>query len=144
MKKHRIGAALAALCLTLTAMSSMSADAAGRRVSVHDPSIIKDNGMYYVFGSHIDAAQSNNLIDWNTFTNGYAKTNNVEFGNLSENLKKAFAWAGEDLEDCKGGFAVWAPDVIWNPDFICPDGSKGAYVMYFCTSSTYVSFGNAS
>ena len=137
MKKRRIGAVLAALSLTITAMGSMPAAAAGRRVSVHDPSIIKDNGMYYVFGSHIDAAQSGNLIDWDSFSNGYAKTNNVEFGNLSENLKKAFAWAGEDLEDCAGGFAVWAPDVIWNPEFRCPDGTRGAYVMYFCTSSTY-------
>ncbi|SDA31286.1 arabinan endo-1,5-alpha-L-arabinosidase [Ruminococcus sp. YE71] len=139
MKKQRIGAALLAIGLGISSIgiNSISADAAGRRVSVHDPSIIKTNGMYYVFGSHIDAAQSSNLIDWDRFTNGYARTNNVEFGNLSDNLKKAFAWSGEDLEDCAGGFAVWAPDVIWNPDFQCKDGTKGAYVMYFCTSSTY-------
>ena len=137
MKKHRIAAVLLALGIAVSGMSSLLANAAGRRVSVHDPSIIKDNGTYYVFGSHIDAAQSSNLIDWDRFTNGYATTNNVEFGNLSDNLKKAFAWAGEDLEDCKGGFAVWAPDVIYNPDFQCPDSTKGAYVMYFCTSSTY-------
>ena len=137
MKKCRIGAALLALSLSISGMSSIGANAAGQRVSVHDPSIIKTNGMYYVFGSHIDAAQSSDLMNWNTFSNGYARYNNVEFGNLSDNLKKAFAWSGEDLEDCKGGFAVWAPDVIWNPDFKCPDGSRGAYVMYFCTSSTY-------
>ena len=137
MKKRRIGAALLALSLSISGMSSIGANAAGQRVSVHDPSIIKTNGMYYVFGSHIDAAQSSDLMNWNTFSNGYARYNNVEFGNLSDNLKKAFAWSGEDLEDCKGGFAVWAPDVIWNPDFKCPDGSRGAYVMYFCTSSTY-------
>jgi arabinan endo-1,5-alpha-L-arabinosidase len=137
MKKRRIGAALLALSLSISGMSSIGANAVGQRVSVHDPSIIKTNGMYYVFGSHIDAAQSSDLMNWNTFSNGYARYNNVEFGNLSDNLKKAFAWSGEDLEDCKGGFAVWAPDVIWNPDFKCPDGSRGAYVMYFCTSSTY-------
>ena len=137
MKKHRIAAVLLALGMAVSGLCSLPADAAGRRVSVHDPSIIKDSGTYYVFGSHIDAASSKNLIDWDRFTNGYATTNNVEFGNLSQNLRKAFAWAGENLEDCAGGFAVWAPDVIWNPDFQCPDGSKGAYVMYFCTSSTY-------
>ncbi len=137
MKKSRITAVLLALGMTITSMSAMIANAGGRRVSVHDPSIIKDGKTYYVFGSHIEAAKSNDLINWDRFTNGYARTNNVEFGNLSDNLKKAFAWAGEDLEDCKGGFAVWAPDVIWNPDFQCSDGSKGAYVMYFCTSSTY-------
>lgn len=137
MKKHKITALILALGITVSSMGTLSAFSAGRRVSVHDPSIIKDNGTYYVFGSHIEAASSTNLMDWSSFANGYAKTNNVEFGNLSENLKKAFDWAGEDLEDCKGGFAVWAPDVIWNPEFQNPDGTKGAYVMYFCTSSTY-------
>lgn len=137
MKKHRLSAVLAALGMTLAALAPMSANAGGRRVSVHDPSIIKNGDTYYVFGSHIDAAKSTNLIDWNTFSNGYATTNNVEFGNLSQNLAKAFAWAGEDLGDCKGGFAVWAPDVIYNPDYVNADGTKGAYVMYFCTSSDY-------
>ncbi len=120
--------------------SLIPSDAAANksRVSVHDPSIIKDGNTYYVFGSHIDAAKTTDLQNWRTFANGYAKTNNVEFGNLSQNLKKAFDWCGEDLEDCEGGFSVWAPDVIWNPDFVNSDGSKGAYVMYFCTSSTYI------
>ncbi len=108
------------------------------RVSVHDPSIIKANdGTYYVFGSHVDAAKSTDLMNWTRFTNGYTTPNNVEFGNLSQNLAKAFAWAGEDLGDCVGGFAVWAPDVVWDADYVNTDGSKGAYLMYFCTSSTW-------
>lgn len=137
MKKHRLLAAVLALGMAVSGLG-LSASAAGTRVSVHDPSIIKDGNTYYVFGSHIDAAKSTDLINWKSFTNGYARTNNVEFGDLSKNLAKAFAWAGEDLEDCVGGFAVWAPDVIWNPDYVNPNGSKGAYVMYFCTSSTYM------
>ncbi len=112
---------------------------AGTRVSVHDPSIFKDdNGTYYVFGSHIDSAKSPDLQNWTRFSNGYATKNNVLFGDLSSNLSKAFAWAGENLEDCEGGFSVWAPDVIYNPDYINKDGSKGAYMMYFCTTSTYM------
>ncbi len=124
---------------TLTA-ANLNLDAAANkaRVSVHDPSIIKNGDTYYVFGSHIDAARTKDLQNWTRFTNGYTRTNNVEFGNLSQNLKKAFDWAGEDLEDCEGGFSVWAPDVIWNPDFRNADGTKGAYVMYFCTTSTYI------
>ena len=108
------------------------------RVSVHDPSVVKDGNTYYVFGSHIEAAKTNDLQNWTRFTNGYTTPNNVEFGNLSQNLKKAFDWCGENLEDCTGGFSVWAPDVIWNPDFQNSDGTKGAYIMYFCTSSTYI------
>ena len=119
-----------------TANVSVAAGARSR-VSVHDPSVIKDGSTYYVFGSHIDAAKTTDLMNWNRFTNGYTTPNNVEFGNLSQNLKKAFDWAGEDLGDCVGGFAVWAPDVYYNPDYINTDGTKGAYLMYFCTSSTW-------
>lgn len=107
------------------------------RVSVHDPSIIKDGGTYYAFGSHIDAAKSTDLKDWEVFTNGYAKTENVIFGDLSKNLAGSFAWAGENDSDSKGGFAVWAPTVLKNEDYINEDGTKGAYMMYYCTSSTY-------
>ena len=142
MKKNKLLSVLLAGALMLTALPSdlpfhHAYAAAGTRVSVHDPSVVKDGNTYYVFGSHIEAARSANLRDWTSFSNGYARTNNVEFGNLSQNLSKAFAWAGEDLEDCKGGFAVWAPDVCWDADFVNTDGSKGAYLMYFCTSSTY-------
>lgn len=128
-------------------LSDMTTNAAANkaRVSVHDPSIIKaEDGTYYVWGSHIDAAKSKDLQNWIRFTNGYTTPNNVEFGDLSGNLKKAFDWAGENLEDCdklnpnSSGFAVWAPDVIWNPDYVNSDGTKGAYVMYFCTTSTYM------
>ncbi|MBQ8928018.1 MAG: RICIN domain-containing protein [Oscillospiraceae bacterium] len=135
MKHGQILAVLLAAVLALPA--GLPAHAAGTGVSVHDPSIIKDGGTYYVFGSHIDAARSTDLIKWRTFTNGYTTPGNVEFGDLSQNLAKAFAWAGEDLGDCEGGFAVWAPDVIWDADYVNADGSKGAYLMYFCTSSTW-------
>lgn len=82
------------------------------RVSVHDPSIIKNGNNYYVFGSHIDAAKSTDLQNWTKFTNGYTTPDNVIFDDLSENLAGSFAWAGEDDSDSKGGFAVWAPTVI--------------------------------
>lgn len=137
MEIKKLIAALMSGCMMISAMSGVTASAADR-VSVHDPSIIKTNDTYYVFGSHIEAAKSSDLCNWKRFSNGYATVNNVEFGNLSQNLKKAFAWAGENLEDCVGGFAVWAPDVVWDADYINPDGSKGAYLMYFCTSSTYM------
>ena len=76
--------------------------AAKKRVSVHDPSIIKEGDTYYVFGSHIDAAKSTDLQNWTQFTNGYTTPGNVIFGDLSENLAGSFAWAGEDDSDSKG------------------------------------------
>lgn len=141
--RKAISVAISGVMLVSAAFSAYPyaiADAASykSRVSVHDPSIVKDGDTYYVFGSHIDAAESTDLQNWKHFTNGYATSNNVMFGNLSQNLSKAFAWAGENLEDCEGGFAVWAPDLIWNADYVNADGSKGAYLMYFCTSSTYM------
>ncbi|WP_295075029.1 RICIN domain-containing protein [Ruminococcus sp.] len=138
MKIKKLISAVLSCCLMLSLLGKTDVYASGNRVSVHDPSIIKANDTYYVFGSHTEAARSSDLINWKRFSNGYATTNNTEFGNLSQNLKKAFAWAGEDLEDCEGGFAVWAPDVVWDDEFINSDGSKGAYLMYFCTSSTYM------
>lgn len=109
-----------------------------KRVSVHDPSIaVSKEGTYYVFGSHIDAAKSADLITWETFTNGYATTNNKIFGNLATNLAEPFKWAGDHDMDATN-YSVWAPDVFWNPDYVNDDGTKGAYMMYFCTTSTAI------
>ncbi|NGZ77200.1 LamG-like jellyroll fold domain-containing protein [Saccharibacillus alkalitolerans] len=107
-------------------------------VSVHDPSIVKDGSTYYVFGSHIAAAKSTDLMNWSSFANGYKTPGNTIYGDLSKNLAGSFAWAGENDSDSKGGFAVWAPDVFWNKDYVNKDGSKGAYMTYYSASSTYI------
>jgi len=78
------------------------------RASVHDPSIFREvdengNVMYYVFGTHITTAKSENLVDWTVFTNGYQRQNNTHYGDLSANLSESFAWAGENDSDCKNG-----------------------------------------
>lgn len=106
-------------------------------VSVHDPSIFKDkDGTYYVFGSHLAQASSKDLIEWNYLgTQGY--TNTTVYGPLSSSLAESFAWAGMNDEDCKGGYAVWAPDIVYNEHYQWEDGSKGAYMMFYSTSSTY-------
>ncbi|WP_028612134.1 LamG-like jellyroll fold domain-containing protein [Paenibacillus harenae] len=109
-----------------------------QNVSVHDPSIVKDGNTYYVFGSHIEAAKSTDLINWTTFTNGYTTPGNVLYGDLSENLAGSFAWAGENDSDSKGGYSVWAPDVFWNENYKNEDGTTGAYMMYYSASSTYI------
>lgn len=109
-----------------------------QNVSVHDPSIVKDGDTYYVFGSHIEAAKSTDLINWTRFTNGYTTPGNALYGNLSENLAGSFAWAGENDSDSKGGYSVWAPDVFWNKDYRNEDGTTGAYMMYYSASSTYI------
>ncbi len=107
-------------------------------VSVHDPSIIKVDDQYYVFGTHIEAAKSTDLVSWERFTNGYTTPGNVLYGDLSENLKASFQWAGEDDADSSGGFAVWAPDIFWNEHYLNEDGTKGAFMMHYSASSTYM------
>ena len=111
-------------------------------VSVHDPSIFREvdeNGevVYYVYGTNITSAKSSDLVNWKVFTNGYAKKNNTLYGDLSANLSGSFAWAGENDSDCKGGFAVWAPDIVYNERYVNEDGSLGAYMIYYSASSTY-------
>ena len=109
------------------------------RVSVHDPSIVNDNGKYYVFGSHIAVASSDDLVNWTHLSKDYENpTNNPVYGNLRETFKESFKWAGYDDGDCSGGkYAVWAPDVFYNPDYAWSDGSKGAYMLYYSASSTW-------
>lgn len=110
---------------------------APKRVSVHDPSIVKsEDGIYYAFGSHLDAAKSTDMVNWQTFTNGYTTPNNKLLGDLDTNLAEPFKWAGSHDKDATN-YSVWAPDVYYNKDYVNEDGTKGAYMMYFCTTSTY-------
>ncbi len=111
-----------------------------KRVSVHDPSIIKaKNGEYYIFGSHLAGAKSKDLVDWKSLGKDYDNvTDNWLFGNVKANLAESFRWAGYDDGDCAGGkYAVWAPDVIWNPYYNNGNGTKGAYMIYYSASSTW-------
>lgn len=110
---------------------------APKRVSVHDPSVMKtEDGTYYVFGSHLEAAKSTDMVNWQTFTNGYTTPNNALLGDLDTNLAEPFKWAGS--HDCDAvAYNIWAPDVYYNKDYVNTDGTKGAYMMYFCTTSTY-------
>ena len=53
-------------------------------------------------------------------------------------LEEPFRWAGFNDGDCSGnGYAVWAPDLIWNPYYVWDDGDTGAYMLYLCCSSTW-------
>ena len=107
------------------------------RASVHDPSIVSDKGAYYVFGSHLSSAKSNDLVNWHQFTRDYVN-NNALYGNILENFKQSFKWAGYNDGDTAGGkYGIWAPDVVYNSEYAWKDGSKGAYMLYYSTSSTW-------
>ena len=93
-------------------------------VSVHDPSIFKEDGTYYIFGSHMDSAKSTDLVNWEKFSTGVDSSNKL-FEGLFESA--AFDWVGLNEQ---GGYSVWAPDVMYNE-------KMGKYCMYFCTTSSW-------
>lgn len=102
------------------------------RTAVHDPSIIEADGVFYIFGSHMMAASSTNLRNWDRAANGYRPDNPV-WGNLFAEDGHVFDWAGSPgsvIPTDDGNHHVWAPDVIWNP-------VMGKYMMYYCVSSTW-------
>lgn len=110
------------------------------RAIVHDPAIIEVNGEYFVFGSHLATAKSSDLIKWTQISNTDYEDpiTNPIYGNLQETFKESFKWAGYDDGDTSGGrYAVWAPDPFYNPDYIWSDGTKGTYMLYYATSSTW-------
>ncbi|MBO5278909.1 MAG: glycoside hydrolase family 43 protein [Lachnospiraceae bacterium] len=100
-------------------------------VSVHDPSVIKADNTYYIFGSHMAGAASTDLRHWKSVGNGYSDRNPI-FNHLLS-AEHVFDYAGSKnsiIPTDDGGIHVWAPDVIYNK-------AQGLYYMYFCTTSTW-------
>lgn len=107
------GALLAGtLATALTPAKDVSAevkDTDYKRVSVHDPSIVKDpkTGTYYIFGSHKAYAKSTDLISWQNFSLNISTDYKELFGELWESYCST-----TENSDLNGN--LWAPDVIWN------------------------------
>lgn len=80
------------------------------RVSVHDPSIVKDpkSGLYYIFGSHRAFAKSDNLMDWEYIGSNLSQDQNTLFKHPWHE------WAGTATTSGTLNGMMWAPDVIWN------------------------------
>lgn len=101
--------------------------------SVHDPSIIADGDKYYIVGSHMTFAYSDDLRKWTLRGNGYSSTNMI-FGDLfKDETGEVFRYTGKKdsvVPTDDGGCHLWAPDIIYNK-------KTGLYYMYYCTSSTW-------
>lgn len=82
--------------------------------SVHDPSFIEVDDQYYVFGSHLAAAKTNDLMKWKMIDSGVRDGNKL-IPNVTEELKEALEWAQSDT--------LWAADVIQLAD--------GKFYMYY-------------
>lgn len=102
---------LAAACASTTAQAPVSF----KDVSVHDPSVILAGETYYIFGSHLAAAKSADLKNWE-MTGAGANERNPLFINVREDLKETFEWAESRT--------LWAPDVVRLTD--------GRFALYYC------------
>lgn len=112
--------------------SDVATGSVNARVSVHDPSIIKADGKYYIFGSHMVGGSTEDLRTWTRLGNGYSEKNTI-YGNLFEDGLHVFDYAGSGdsiIPTDDGGVHVWAPDAIYNP-------TTGLYYLYYCTTSTW-------
>lgn len=83
------------------------ADVAYIRATVHDPSIIKADGSYYIFGSHMAWAQSDDLMKWSMIKNNI----NSDYNKLLGDIWKDYCRTDSN-PDLKGN--LWAPDIIYN------------------------------
>lgn len=100
-------------------------------VSVHDPSIYKADGKYYIFGSHMSTAVSEDLRTWTSLGDGYKVKDQIYYELMAN--EEAFAYSGSKkslIPTDDRAWHVWAPDVIYNEE-------TGLYYLYFCTTSTW-------
>lgn len=98
----------------VTVLPAQAAEVKFKNVSVHDPSVLRtEDGRYYIYGSHMQAAWSDDLVDWKMFSK-------LDKCNLQPNYAVEFK---EALTFAQTG-TFWAPDVIRLAD--------GRYYMYYC------------
>lgn len=82
--------------------------------SVHDPSVIYADGMFYVYGSHLAAAKSPDLMNWTLIGSGVVDGNPL-IPNVKEEMAEALEWGQTET--------FWAGDVIQLAD--------GKYYFYY-------------
>lgn len=83
-------------------------------VSVHDTSVLKVGSEFYIFGSHLAAAKSSDLMKWTKVADGVTNANPL-ISNVLTELKETFDWAEAST--------LWATDVIQLAD--------GKFYMYY-------------
>lgn len=92
----------------------MKAGAPGfQNVTVHDPSVVRAGDSYYVFGSHLAAAKTEDLLNWTLVADGVTAGNPL-FNNVVVELADMFAWSSVT--------GLWANEVIQLQD--------GRFYMY--------------
>ena len=86
-------------------------------VTVHDPSVLRVGGEFYVFGSHLASARTPDWRHWTQITTDTtAAQGNALVPDPQKQFREALDWVGSDT--------FWAPDVIRLGD--------GRFRFYYC------------
>lgn len=139
---------VAQTALTPTEMQGLTTTINGSWVSIHDPSVVYRNGMYYIWGTMRGAATSQDLVNFtgvgntdNAFalSNGTRCSYTVAFNEPAVKRVKnrngemvdmpqvdAEAWCSWYAANSDGwlGGNMWAPDIIYNE-------TMGKWCLYF-------------
>src|SRR5699024_1520010 len=78
-------------------------------------SVVTAGEEFYLFGSHLAAARSGDMMHWESVSN-LVTPGNPLFDDVTEELSEAFEWADATT--------LWSPDVTETAD--------GASLMYYC------------
>ena len=117
--KKLISALLSAFVIAGNSLSYTLSDtyADYSRVSVHDPSIVKlEEGGYFIIGSHLGAARSNDMKNWQSAANSHlGSTRTTFFRNIYTDLAIPEKWSNTTNGYNLAG-NMWAPDIIYNKD----------------------------
>jgi beta-xylosidase len=80
-----------------------------KTICCHDPSIFRDfDGTYYVFGSFLASAKSEDLHDWTSLDSTFQATFTDE---VKEQIR---AWNKDESAGSWNSY-LWAPDIVYNP-----------------------------
>ena len=99
-----------------------------RNVSVHDPMVTKVDDTFYIFGSHLAAAKSTDLMQWQQIAGDWHAANPI-IPNPETALKEALEWPNPNAE------STWAKSVI---------ALNGQFYMYFSAAHWHSARSNIS
>lgn len=152
--------------LTVNEMKRVTATSSGSVVSIHDPSVVYHDGMFYIWGSHLGVASSQDLVTYTglratnqTFAKpngtrcGFATAFNEQAVKQAKNYKGEMvdfpqvdaeawcSWYAENKETWVNG-DMWAPDIVWNETmqkwcmYLSLNGDRWASVIILLTAPT--------
>ncbi len=116
---RRVDVFLISLTLIPTGAVGQTGEPQFSNVTVHDPSVVRVDGTYYLFGSHLAVARSDNLMQWTQISTN--PNNSTLFNDPWEELSSAVEWTSTSTDSA----AFWAPDAIQLGD--------GRFYFYYCT-----------